>query len=711
MSSVPSNINVGVGNLPSSMYHAFLATSSTDTKQTDPTRDGDHGEALLQQVLSALAAQKDLGRFKKGKLDAIPSWLWKTLTDDDHETQLQVPQSEKPEYEWYMGIRLIHNLLPTMSPLDVHAVANQTIVFTEGSLTHGSLCLLLCVYALRQCSITPNTRWKRWQSLVAETIRLYQNYGLDLVPFAVPLWVDHLVPACSYVIRQLPSNESYQVAFLASLVGTTSTMVVRECRRPEKEGDVTYSVLSHVMQLLQLTRQIVQHDDGHGYSDTWVWLHPWRVYSEQRYHPHSSAEEDKNVEVEFLQRKQDIAWWTERAYRHERVAGMDTSWDAFGIALMALVAFDDRPLVLAPSHVWMTWFPHVLQLFESTSDLSSLQHLPLSLLDNLLRVIPPHSLPAVHTKSTTPDSPFETFQQLSNRILVQPRKEGSEDPSPHKHHQHRRTAGLELDSQKNSERIVGLMKTLLSRYEPVNQVKIIRKLVHDCPHPGLQAKFMDLSRAVLFEPSAADAFWSYINTFVKEMTSHIDRNPIDDKMGDDDESACPQRENEVPKCIVKDEGGPYFINVDDLVQKVEIYVGAVTMIQLWCLVKSKLPQKISHQSLIEFHDVLKGMLDRWMTDSMSMPPDDYYRLYLLEGALQQVVQILDEARKGEKYLDEAFIPSDDLSAHSTQSSDLGIGNSQNETEERLEKVLSEGQPRPQQRRKNQAIVGDASLFS
>jgi hypothetical protein len=34
-----------------------------------------------------------------------------------------------------------------------------------------------------------------------------------------------------------------------------------------------------------------------------------------------------------------------------------------------------------------------------------------------------------------------------------------------------------------------------------------------------------------------------------------------------------------------------------------------------------------------------------MTDNLSMPPDDYYRLYLLEGALRQVVHILDVARQ------------------------------------------------------------------
>lgn len=631
--TVPLDITVG-GSLPSELFQKH-SESTAEGQDTDV-------EGLFQQVLSALAFQEDLAHIKGIKQEEIPNWLWKNLTSKELQDG-KPPEPETPEYEWWMGTRMMHALLPKLSSFELHAVANQSIVLTEGSLTHGSLCLLLCVYALQQCPAPIVNRWKRWQSLVCETIRLYQHYGVELVDLAVPLWIDHLVPACQHVIQQLPP-EAYHVAFLAGLVGTTSTLVVRECRRPEKEDHVSSSVLAHTLQLLEAVRQIV--DVGFDYPEIWVWLHPWRLYSEKL------LTNEKNDQVEFLQRQHEIAWWTESAYRHESVAGMDTAWDELGISLLALMAFDTRPLVIAPNFLWRVWFPHVLILFHSTSNLPLLQHLPLSLLDNLMRVMPEKLLPPSHTNSKKPDSPLETFQQLSNRIIVY-REDDDEEEDMNKR---------ELESQKNTETIVNLMKMLLSRYQPVNQVKIIRKLVHDCPHLGLQAKFMDLLRAVIFLPDASEALWSYIGHFVKELVGHIDM------------------EQEV------------LIHVDKLVQKVEIYVGAITMIQVWCMVESKLPKKIRGQSLRDFNKVLKIMLGRWMTDSMSMPPDDYYRLFLLDGALQQVLRVLDEGRK------KKLAPSSNHSAESKSSA----------TEETADDDLItnelEGPP------PTKAIVGEADLF-
>jgi hypothetical protein len=604
--TVPLDITVG-GLLPSQLFQTH-SDSTAEEQDTDV-------EGLIQQVLSALAFQEDLSHIKGRKQEEITRWLWKNLTSNELKDG-KPPKPETPEYEWFMGTQMIHTLLPKLSSFELHAIANQSIVLTEGSLTHGSLCLLLCVHALQQCPTPIVKRWKRWQSLVCETIRLYQHYGVELVDLAVPLWIDHLVPACQHVIHQLPP-EAYHVALLAGLVGTTSTLVVRECRRPEKEDDVASSVLAHILQLLEAVRQIIVCV-GFDHPETWVWLHPWRLYSEKL------LSSETNDHVEFLQRQHEIAWWTESAYRHESVAGMDTAWDELGISLLALMAFDTRPLVIAPNFIWRVWFPHVLILFHSTSNLPLLQHLPLSLLDNLLRVIPDMSLPPSQTNSKKPDSPLETFQQLSNRIMVY-REDDDEEEDRNKR---------ELESQKNTETIVNLMKMLLSRYQPVNQVKIIRKLVHDCPHPGLQAKFMDLLRAVIFLPQAYEALWSYIGNFVKDLVGHMDM------------------EQEV------------LIHVDRLVQKVEIYVGAITMIQLWCMVKSKLPKKIRGQSLRDFDKVLKIMLGRWMTDK---PPDDYYRLFLLDGALQQVLRILDEGRK--KKLDSSSNHSAESKASATETPD------------------------------------------
>ena len=224
------------------------------------------------------------------------------------------------------------------------------------------------------------------------------------------------------------------------------------------------------------------------------------------------------------------------------------------------------------------------------------------------------------------------------------------------------TADRVLESDLDTKRIVELMKSLLDRYQPVNQVKIIRKLVHDCPHPGLKAKFMDLLRSVIFEPSAADALWTYIGSFIKDMLEHVD--------------------SEVGSLI----------HVERLVQKVELYVGAVTMIQLWCLVRLRLPRKIRGQPLGDFYKILTTTLGRWLTGAMSMPPDDYYRLYLLEGALQQVMRILDDARKRKN----CDMESESL-LQPTPADDMASGNS----------LASPDMPHSPQ----QVIVGQADIFA
>jgi hypothetical protein len=555
-----------------------------------------------------------------------------------------------------------------MSPFEIHAVANQSIVFTDGSMMHGSLCILLCVYALSQCGPPPppppgvngensggivilQTRWKRWQSLVFETIRLYQQYGVELVDLATPLWDRHVLPACQHVIQRLPTddnNGAYHVAFLAAVVGTTATLVVRECDRPRKKekqqqqqqptGQVAQSVLSHVLQLLDVVRVFI--DQVYGHSEAWLWSHPWRIQSDIYSTAHQQGIlEDRNEQIELLRFRNDIAWWTQCAYRHESVAGMDTSWgdDSLGVSLLALVAFDSRPMVWTPNYVWKLWFPHVTILFRSTLHRRSLAHLPLSLLDNLLRIIPDQSLPPTKTNSRKPDSPYETFQQISNQILVRPGSDNGDDDSdddddhegyePITKGEKVDAKDAELQSKAKAERFVTLMKSLLNKYDPITQVKTIRKLVHDCPHLGLQARFIDLLRPLIFEPSAADALWTFIGSFVKDMLKHMDNNDDGNKDTDSDNEDLPQKPRQS------------LTHVATLVTKVELFVATTTMIQLYCMVKYHMPRKIKARPLRDFYAVLQNTLGLWVTDSATMPPDDYYRLFLLEGALQQVLRV------------------------------------------------------------------------
>ena len=111
-------------------------------------------------------------------------------------------------------------------------------------------------------------------------------------------------------------------------------------------------VLSNSLPVLEATRNFL-HEAG-GFEETWLWSNPWRIRSEAY-----SCIDDRDEDVEFISGRHDIVWWTQVAHRHERVAGVDTSWDRLGISLLGLTAFDCRPMLLSSAYVWSTWFPHV----------------------------------------------------------------------------------------------------------------------------------------------------------------------------------------------------------------------------------------------------------------------------------------------------------------------------------------------------------------
>lgn len=636
---------------PSRLFLKYSKNKSgKETVEVDGESSTEDNEALLQSALSALAAQQDLlEAWEVESKGEASDWIWQAITEPAERDEEGMPVSNKyspqtNEYEWWIGTQLIATLLQQLTPFEIHTTATQSSVFTDGSKSHWTLCLLLCAYSLQQCPKPLETRWKRWQSSVCETIRLFQTYGMETGYHAVPIWIHHIVPACQYVIGQLPSD-AVHMGLLSGLVGTTSMLVVKECERLE-QVDLT-ALLSRGYQLLKTIRGIVS---DRGQSEEWIWYDPWRSID--------SFVGEHDVDIAFENHKDDIAWWNRAAHKHEKVAGMDTSWDESGVSLLALMAFDDRPLTFTPTFTWNTWFPHVAILFKVSTQYNFLESLPLLLLEKLFIVVTDRSLPAVSSASKKVDTPYETFQLLANRIMVKPvKKSGKKSKTEIKE--------MELESKARSERVVGLMKSLLNRYPSVNQIKIVRKLVHDCPHPGLQAKFMDLLRPVVFEEECADAFWSYIGSFIKDLLAHIDES--------------------------KDE----LCQTSDLINKVEVYVGAITMIQLWCMVKGKLPKKIKGGPLGKFYKILKRAIATWMNGEGAMPPDDYYRLYLLEGAIQQVMVILDAARQKRKQGGE-----DDGSISSSNTGTTPEGTETGAAEESKSKGKD-----------GDVVVGDVDIFS
>lgn len=545
-------------------------------------------ESLLQNELSSLGALPDLtSKWNVEEVGNLCNWLWQVMSNLDVEEEMfdsNGGSTPKPiENSWLVHARRVANVLPKLSPFELHSVATQSCVFSVGSTSHLILCLLLCSYALRKCPSPIEKRWKRWQSLVGETIRLFQTFAFQENSHALPLWVQYVCPACQHTIEQLPSS-ALSTALLSGLVGTMSKLVPLECTL-QNDSDCA-QLENKLFRLLQPLDSILTLI---GQNEFWLWCNPWRVR-----HPISNSSE-KYQDFEFAHFRDDIAWWNRVEGPREEVAGMDTSWDELGISLLAMIAYDSRPLVLSSDYTWRIWFPHVPILLRAWGDrrFTILDMHPLNLLGGLIASIPEHFFKdnARRGCSTVADSPFEVFQLLSNRIVVNPQLQGSKL----------------MEAKSNSSRIVNLMKKLLARYRPTLQIRIIRKVVDDCPHTGLKATFLDLLRPLVLGKEGADELWTYVQSFIQDLFSHLDGT---------------KRE---------------LVKADELIDKVELYVGVITMIQLSYLVNGVLPEKLQKYSYDTLHSTLLDTLKAWKLDINAMPPDYYYRLNLLEDSLRQIL--------------------------------------------------------------------------
>jgi hypothetical protein len=132
---------------------------------------------------------------------------------------------------------------------------------------------------------------------------------------------------------------------------------------------------------------------------------------------------------------------------------------------------------------------------------------------------------------------------------------------------------------------------------------------------GLKAKFLDFLRPLIFERDTFDLFWDFIGGFIQSLSNdHLVVSNSEEK----------------------------FVNIDELIENVEIYVAAVTMVQAFALVQHKFPIESWEATLRSFHKMLGKSLGLWMNDSSAVSlPNNCYRLNLLEISLQQVLSIVD----------------------------------------------------------------------
>jgi hypothetical protein len=604
----------------------------------DVVDENDSAEDQLQSWLSCLSEQgnafttdvsnnmnEDKEDWSSTQPPETASWIWARLTGNDENKRFSCDSMSTtnmitpPNAVWEAALQHIHDLLLHITPFELHAVASQAILFAEGQeeTEHGKattcddfviLCLLLCANSLRRCPCPLTSRFKRWQSILCETIRLFQQQESSKP--MTNLWISFLCPGCIHVVWQLAVSQNdavYHAGLFAGLIGTTSR-VVEQAILPhcDSESELGQHLVAPDGTLRSVSEAFTAYQDYTSDSMT-IWKHPWRVYywnlsqsAAASRIPETADDDDNDLDMELWIHRNDLSWWIHQAHQEDRVANMDTTWSTTGLTAMAMNAFQTRPMVYHPSFIWKMWFPWVTQLFKESNQLPKLlDRLSMDILQSLLLIVPDQSLSLASILANDesfhkrPDAPMEVIQMMSDRMMAPPAKYHGE-----------------TERRRHAEHIVGLIRALLDRYVPRCQVQMVKKLVHDCPNPGLQARFLDLLRSLLFEDDCQEPLTSLLNHQVDQLCQqHIDQN------------------------------SKQLVNVEDLIENVEVYASTIGLIQKWSMGRGdnrgpstgdlKLRDKFW-----EVHTALQQLFDRWSSDHHNInPPDNHFRLFLLDSAL------------------------------------------------------------------------------
>jgi hypothetical protein len=201
------------------MHQQYHSVASLPFEVLPMMRNASDPEGDLLNLLSKLSGASSPKRTRPRKHQ-------QTSLHEMHQTLFwqNTCTSNAIDHEDITLLRQVAVLVPQFqSPFDLFDTAKQAIVFGEDD--NGSnerlanLCLLLCCWALEQIQITP-PRWKRPQSVLVETLQLYQRY---LLP-DVQIWTQYIVPACLSMQAKLPQEAAHE-DIVAGLIGTTSMLV------------------------------------------------------------------------------------------------------------------------------------------------------------------------------------------------------------------------------------------------------------------------------------------------------------------------------------------------------------------------------------------------------------------------------------------------------------------------------------------------------
>jgi len=746
-------------------------------EETVDKEDEDPAEALLHLLLAVSSSsvrplRQSAPRFASIADDDFDEVVWTSLRNSDAGGNFvaaptsgafsgAIERTPSLSSEIREVVRLARLTKYESSPFELHSCATQALILGGGSSASASeirrdddsendgstdnrwfttLCLLLACLALEddgdetsnsKTATTSQTtllrkgnrkrkRPKRWQSLVYETVRMYQRYScgfraddgdndegnatgstttatssLKLLSDRTRLWTRYVLPSTMLVQADLlllsssPRGSSAAktamsvAAYLAGIVSTASTLarqIVADQQesqhlhhhQQQQQQQLVESVLYSMEQQIPL---IQQNDEDGSESNNWhnnrcctgagsgptgtfhelVLCHPWRTKTSTATSPQqllkrrlrtnasfdsmllywsTLEDDDADEDDDALSEEGSAEGDSDDRLSLDDISYMRTKWDEAGIALLAATSFDTaRPLVWSSRYTWnAVYFPHVSALLLA-SDLGgvNIQMIGYRLLDGLLKATPNASLclygslsSLLRPSSSRPDCPVGTFQLLSNRIVSTSASSSPETPTT-------ASPGNSFEPEPprlpNGAVAYRFMQRLLAKYKPRYQVLLVKRLVSDCPHPGLRPKLFDLLRSYIHYndecQEAIGAVWDYVNAFLIELESHLDagRGTVDRPAG-------------APSSAFR------VRDADQLVDATELYMSAISLLELWLMIKRTRPEIPDLSKRLDaIRTVLEGAMRQWATtanSACSPPPEQHFRLNVLKMTLDQV---------------------------------------------------------------------------
>lgn len=513
--------------------------------------DAQEAETGLLETLSALATLDDtslLPRFSVEQIWDDVSTVSSTSTTDSN-TTIEIPIEGEGACAnlWRAGFMLIGTLIRRLSPFELHTSSSQALIFSEDASSHFSaLCLILCAKSLTQCpALSELKQWKRWQSMLCETIRMFQTFRIP--EWELSLWMNYLLPTLESV--KLP-EEALHNAIAAGLIGTTLELIANH---PSETGQCRPA-----LERMMKSQEILSH--------------PWKVVAFRN--PDNEGTDSHCAKM----RKADLVWWTECADAHDSVCSMDTSWSTKGLACWAWECWQNESASpqSSPQDTWNVYFPYVSNLILE----DDLYRVGLIMLRDLLSVQPSRTM--VEWQKV-PTNPMGTLQLLSNKLVRASQEHG----------------------RQGATAMATLMQSLVEKYSPSSQVELVKQLARDCPYPGLQPKLLDMLRPLATTGSAhCPELWHLLQyTYLQEMLKHVD-----------------------------DVGG--LLGVETLLDDVEIYVSAASMVQVFQMVTGNWPDGVEEST---FETILAAGRAKWHEwENEAERPRGFHRLFLLLSTLERI---------------------------------------------------------------------------